>query len=106
MDLATFISSLLSPFPNSTWGSRQDGSAKGTGFLGAVKASDGSTMTELSVGVDGVEMPLLVPTLTPEEVFYLRMGGAPTAGIISKAVVHANSRNKAKLGAFKELGEK
>lgn len=55
---------------------RPDGTMKGLGFLGALLRPDGGVSTELSMGtsdVDGVEreIPLLVPTLTEQEVSYL-----------------------------------
>lgn len=55
----------------STWGHRQDGTNKGSGFLGVLKRPDGGVSTELSISTEAVrgrDFPLLVPTLTREEV--------------------------------------
>jgi len=55
----------------SQWGTRADGSAKGDGFLGPMKRPDGKVSSEISIGVniDGkeVEIPTMVPTLSPSE---------------------------------------
>ena len=56
---------------------RRDGSRKSNkGFLGQVIRDDGGVMTEYSIGVqiDGkeVEIPSLVPTLTADEIEFLR----------------------------------
>lgn len=57
------------------YGNRPDGSAKGKGFFGELKRPDGGVSTEISVGVgiNGKEMdvPLIVPTLTKDELRYL-----------------------------------
>lgn len=83
---------LPAPASDPSW-YREDGSKKGQGFLGALKFHDGSISTELSIGVnvDGAEMeiPSLVPTLTPEEIAHLLAGGEPTDEIVKKAVDHA-----------------
>ena len=55
----------------SKWGNRQDGTAKGAGFLGVLKRPDGGVSTEISIStnaVGGRDFPLLVPTLTRDEV--------------------------------------
>jgi len=81
------------------YGYRQDGSAKGQGFLGPMTANDGRTMTELSVGVnmDGqeVQIPLMVPGLTQQELQFLQSGPSPDQiprSILDKAVAHAQQR--------------
>ena len=65
----------LDQVDQTSWGKREDGSSKGTGFLGVLPRPDGGVSTEISVGVEvgGKEMdvPTLVPTLTPKEVNYL-----------------------------------
>lgn len=94
------------------YGLRKDGTRKGTGFLGALPMTDGSRdfMTEVSVGVnfDGkeVEIPTLVPTLTKEEVDYIRAGGDPTKNksIMDKAVEHARKRIAKGLSPFANDG--
>jgi len=76
---------------------RQDGTRKSnTGYLGQVIRDDGAVMTEYSIGVeiDGeeVEMPSLVPTLTEDEIEFLRTKeeGTPIPkSIVIKAKDHA-----------------
>jgi len=83
------------------YGNREDGTKKGNGYFGPLKMTDGSdrVATEISIGVniDGkdVQIPTLVPTLTPEEKSYLLSGGDPrkNQSIVSKAVEHARSRS-------------
>lgn len=80
------------------FGTREDGTPKGRGFLGLIPMADGSMMSELSVGVelDGKEtlIPSVVPTLTEDEIEYLRQGGSPLENneIMDKAVAHALER--------------
>lgn len=78
------------------FGQRNDGTAKGTGYYGPIKAADGSTMTELTVGVDidgkQMEIPTLVPGLTRGEYDHLVKTGEPTDAIVRKAVDHARKR--------------
>jgi len=85
------------------YGLRLDGTPKGSGFLGELKRPDGGISTELSIGVevDGkeVEIPALVPTLTPEEVQVLLNDGM-TDEIVSKARAHATERIKQGLSPF------
>lgn len=88
----------------SDYGLRRDGTKKGAGFLGELKRPDGGVSTELSVGVDfgegETEIPLLVPTLSKQEINYLLKGGAPTKSIVDKAAQHAISRQKTGRSAF------
>jgi len=54
-----------------TWGKRPDGSSKGAGFLGVLRRPDGGVSTEISISTNvlgGKDFPLLVPTLTRQEV--------------------------------------
>lgn len=75
---------------------RPDGTLKGPGWLGSLRMKDGTTATELSVGVnmDGTEVliPALVPTLNLDQVNYLLSGHKPSSGIIDKAVAHAREQ--------------
>ena len=81
---------------------RLDGSIKSErGFLGPIQNKvSGRTMTEVSVGQPGSEegfYPLLVPTLTPEEVqtianLDLEREERPPRAIIEKARAHAMDR--------------
>lgn len=76
------------------------------GFLGPLKYKDGSTATELSIGVNlggkEVQIPSLVPTLTKQEIQHLMGGGQMTDSIVQKAVEHAQLRMKMGLGPFAE----
>jgi hypothetical protein len=88
---------------------RNDGTRKGRGFFGALKRPDGKVSTEISVGVDfgsgEQEIPLLVPTLAPEEVQWLLNYDASGKGdipptILKKAVEHARGRIKSGMSPF------
>ena len=94
---------------------RQDGSLKSQiGFLGPILNNDGGVMTEFSTDmeVDGnkIEIPSLVPTLTEEEVEYMKnmKGGAGfnikeipmEMTIINKARQHAMERLQAGMSPF------
>ena len=94
---------------------RTDGSKKGNGFLGVlpIKYPDGSTgvATEYSVGVnmDGqeVEVPTLVPTLTPEETNLMVTDVIPgrkqvPESVMRKAIEHARGRIGQGLSPFAE----
>lgn len=89
-------------------GTRPDGSLKGIGFLGSQSMTDGSgrSMTELSIGVPingrETEIPTLVPTLSQEEINYLRAGNAPTPQIVQKAAAHAQDRINRGLSPFND----
>jgi hypothetical protein len=96
---------------------RRDGSRKGRGYLGPVRRDDGRDMTEFTVGVniDGQEMdiPTLVPGLSPSEIEYLRTSNdgdqriwdTPTGqSILSRAEDHARSRLSSGRSVFYEDG--
>lgn len=98
-------------------GKRQDGSEKGTGWLGVMKRPDGGISTEISMGtnINGkeVEVPLMVPTLDRKEIKYLLetpveskafMKNMPET-IIKKAVEHANMRMSNGKSPFKMADE-
>ena len=91
------------------YGLRADGTIKGPGFLGALKRPDGKVSTELSIGVNiggkEVEIPVLVPTLTEDEINYLLKGGRPTKEIVNKAVAHARKRIEEGKSPFLEWSE-
>lgn len=84
---------------------RASGQRKGSGFLGSLTRPDGKVSSELSIGVnlDGKEMeiPSMVPTLTPDEVKHLLNGGEMTPQIVDKAVSHARMRMGQGLPVFK-----
>jgi hypothetical protein len=94
---------------------RQDGSPKSQiGFLGPILNNDGEIMTEFSTDmeVDGnkIEIPSLVPTLTADEVEYIKnmKGGAGfnikeipmEMTIVNKARQHAMERLQAGMSPF------
>ena len=106
-------SSVTKPGTTPDW-KRADGTQKGMGFLGALKFKDPKTgktgtSTELSIGVNingkEVEIPSLVPTLSPDEIKHLLNGGEPTPEIIKKAVDHATERMKAGKSPFAGEGD-
>ena len=87
------------------------GREKGPGYFGALKRPDGMISTELSIGVTGPEygnketqIPLLVPTLTRNEIAYLLSGKEPTPEIIKKAEIHAQIRLSKGLSPFAQAG--
>ena len=93
---------------------RLDGTVKSErGFLGPIRNNvSGKTMTEVSIGQPGSEegfYPLLVPTLTPEEVETIANMDLererPPFSIIEKARAHAMERIDRGLSPFYEDGE-
>ena len=94
---------------------RIDGTTKSArGYLGPIKSNvTGGTMTEVSIGGEQGEplIPVLVPTLTKEEVKQLSNtdfeGNAKAIprSIIRKALAHAEKRRDAGLNAFYQDGE-
>lgn len=91
------------------YGNRVDGTAKGLGFFGEIPAPDGNVSTELSMGVQiagkETEIPLLVPTMTREEINYLVNGGKVTDAIAQKAVDFAMTRMQSGKPVFAVPGE-
>ena len=96
---------------------RQDGSQKGSGFLGTLKRPDGGVSGEISIGVNlngkETEIPSMVPTLSKEEINYLltnpldeNLWKSPTGkSIMQKAVDHAKMRIKAGKSVWAGQGE-
>lgn len=101
------------PGPQAQMGLRQDLTTKGPGFLGTLYSDDGKfSGTELTIGVsfgegknrwEG-EIPTYVPTLTKEEIDFMRNGGDPLSSreIMQKAVDHARMRLRAGRSVFVE----
>ena len=95
------------------YGTRADGTTKGTGFFGPLEMRDGSGMvaTEISIGVeiDGreVEIPTLVPTLTNEQKDFLLSGGDPRGreDIVNASISHAEKRIEEGLSPFANDGD-
>lgn len=77
---------------------------KGRGFMGAIPTSEGMPMTELSSSFEmngqTIQHPLIVPTLLPQEIEFLRMGGEPTPEIYQKAQQFALGRIQQGLSPF------
>jgi SAM-dependent methyltransferase len=65
---------------------------KGKGYFGPMRTPPGDVMTELSAENNAGEFPLIVPTLTREELEYLIAGGKPTDAIYNKASQWAETR--------------
>ena len=72
------------------------GTVKGKGYFGEVPSNQGGAMTELSSAYeqDGklISNPLIVPTLTKQELDLLKSGQEPTPQIIKKAQDYAQKR--------------
>ena len=97
--------------------SRKDGTAKGNGYLGVLKASDGSDVTEFSmssgdVKVKGkeIDFPTIVPTLTKEEVNLMLTDIIPNNkripdAIANKAIDHAKKRIKEGKSVFADTAD-
>lgn len=93
---------------------RADGTPKGDGFFGPLSRPDGTVSSEISIGVniDGknVEIPTLVPTLTPQEKQWLLTNDIsdpkklPKA-IVDKAVAFARQRIAAGQSPFAGANE-
>jgi hypothetical protein len=90
-------------------GLRPDGAPKGLGYFGPIQRPDGKISTELTIGlpINGRQMdvPMLVPTLTREEMDHLLSGGTPTLEIAQKAGRFALERLRAGKSIFAEPGE-
>lgn len=84
---------------------REDGTPKGEGWLGSLHRPDGGISTELSFDFhsDGrrILAPLLVPTLSQDEVRHLLGGGKPTDEIYRKSIAHAMQQMHQGRGVFK-----
>jgi hypothetical protein len=84
---------------------------KGAGYFGPLKRPDGYVSTELSAGIEvgrnktPLDIPLLVPTLTREEIDLLLSGKKATQEILDKAINHAYMRMQKGLSPFAQQGE-
>ena len=72
--------------------------AKGLGYMGKVPSASGQPMTELSTTFDlngrQIAAPLMVPTLSVQEMRALQAGGEPTESIYRKAFEYAMRRQQ------------
>ena len=111
---------VLQPILND-YGKRQDGSAKGDGWLGPIDLGGGNVATEYTMQSDKVrggegeqiDFPTLVPTLTPDEVNIMKdviLNKKPIPEpIIQKAIKHANKQINAGKSVFMQpptMGDK
>lgn len=91
------------------YGTRLDGTQKGQGYFGALPNAKGVPSTELSFDfdVDGKKIlaPLLVPTLSPQEIQHLLENKPPTESIYRKAQDHAMQRIRSGKNPFAMKGE-
>ena len=82
---------------------------KGLGYFGLLRSTSGYPMTEFSASenIDGanVQFPLIVPTLTREELDWLLAGNDPTESIYQKAIAHAIMRTQSNLSPFAQQSE-
>lgn len=93
-------------YPIAPFGIRHKGdSAKGKGFFGLLPSADGNFSTEISSEDEYGEFPLMVPTLTKDEMNHLLSGNEPTESIYQKAISWADFRRKNGLSPFKSSGE-
>lgn len=91
------------------FGLRTDQTRKELGYFGVLNRPQGGVSTELSAGfnIGGKEVlaPLLVPTLTRQEIDLLLSGGKPTTDIYRKSIEHAIQRLKINKSPFAEFDE-
>lgn len=87
---------ILNQFDEYGYGLRPNGTSKGQGWLGPLPMTDGSgqSATELTIGVDGEDIPLLVPTLTQDELDHILSGNRPTREMVDKAAAFAEERRR------------
>ncbi len=93
-----------------SYGMREDGTPKGAGYFGPLKRPDGDESTELSFDFDHpqrgkVFAPLIVPTLSREELDHLLADKKPTDAIYGKAQEFALGRLQAGMPTFARSGE-
>ena len=97
---------------------REDGTQKGSGFLGPLKRPDGGVSTEIAVGSDfghgEMDIPLMVPTLNQEQIDHLlktpvedllKPGNPMFEAIMQKAIDHAKKRIAAGKSVFAQPNE-
>jgi hypothetical protein len=101
-----------------TYGKRQDGTAKGKGYLGTLAVPGGKVATEYSISSDrvknkqgqSVDFPSIVPTLSKQERKAMTQQIIPSKAripepIVKKAVAHANTRIAQNKSPFKQPSE-
>jgi hypothetical protein len=115
-DVATkaFVDAANTKPQEPNYGLRNDGTKKGTGWLGELKVpGTNSVATEYSIGVNingkDMDIPTLVPTLSKAEINQLlvdiKNNKQPNKAVVDKAVAFAKERVKAGKSPFAEQGE-
>ena len=83
--------------------------AKGAGYFGAIPDAYGDPMTELSAGFDvngqTISAPLIVPTLTQEELGLLAQGQDVPEAVYQKALEFALMRLREGKDPFAQMNE-
>ena len=106
--------STFTPDPSDPSNFREDGTPKGSGFLGAMIRPDKKVSSEISIGVEingkEVEVPTLVPTLTEAERQWLLTHDVSDPAklprsIIAKATDYARQRLSRGQSPFAQTGE-
>jgi hypothetical protein len=99
----------LIPVPHTRiYGVRDDGTPRGYGYFGPLAhlGEEACYATELPIRAGtGLSIPLLVPTLTRDEISHLVSGGRATSTIREKAREHALLRLALGLSPFCTLTE-
>ena len=67
---------------------------KGSGWMGYLPNQAGGVSTEISADNNGMQYPLLVPTLTKQEIDHLLANKQPTDDIYKKAEAFAKYRQE------------
>lgn len=92
-------------FGQQGYGQRIDGTEKGYGYFGELPMRGGGVATELSYGPSNDLAPLIVPTLSVEELYQLLQGMEPSADIFRKADEYKRLRRFQGSNPFAEYGE-
>ena len=95
--------------PN-TWGSRADGTTKGTGFFGILPTNDGRIMTEYGMGFDyggkEIEVPLINPYQSQAQILEVLQGKQPTPEMLDNTRRWGADRLRSGKSTFIENNEK
>ena len=94
----------------STWGSRGDGTTKGTGFFGILPANNGRIMTEYGMGFDydgkEIEVPLINPYQSQAQILEVLQGKQPTTEMLDNAWRWGADRFRSGKSTFIDSNEK
>ena len=94
----------------STWGSRGDGTTKGTGFFGILPANNGRIVTEYGMGFDyggkEIEVPLINPYQSQAQILEVLQGKQPTTEMLDNAWRCGADRLRSGKSTFIESNEK